>query len=251
MTPPKAPHSLQRLWEQAPPATSVFSPGRVTGLPATARRFLEHAIAPGKPLASAVRLRMHGEIKLRGWCPFTAEQVLDRERGMIWNANVRMNGLPVLGFDRIVGGAGEMRWKMLGLFPVMAASGPDVTRSAAGRLIAELIWLPSALAHPDVEWRAIDSSRVEAVVSAQGQTAALEIGIGNEGRVESLKLPRWGNPGGGEFAEVPFGGVAEKERTFGGYTIPTRLRVGWFYGTDRFESEGEYVRVTVDGASFR
>jgi len=34
-------------------------------LPSAARLYLEHSIAPGTPLASAVRLRIRGEIKLR------------------------------------------------------------------------------------------------------------------------------------------------------------------------------------------
>lgn len=31
-----------------------------------------------------------------------------------------------------------------------------------------------------------------------------------------------------------------------GITIPTQLRVGWFFGSERFETEGEFFRVTVD-----
>jgi hypothetical protein len=45
--------------------------------------------------------------------------------------------------------------------------------------------------------------------------------------------------------------VAEKEATFGGLTIPSQLRIGWHFGTDRFEPEGEFFRCTIDEASFR
>jgi len=40
-------------------------------------------------------------------------------------------------------------------------------------------------------------------------------------------------------------------RSFGGYTLPTRLRAGWHFGTERFESEGEFFRVTIDDAVSR
>lgn len=59
------------------------------------------------------------------------------------------------------------------------------------------------------------------------------------------------NPGGGPFRYVPFGAVVEEDRRFGDYTIPSRLRVGWYIGTDRFEREGEFFRVTVDDAAYR
>lgn len=64
-------------------------------------------------------------------------------------------------------------------------------------------------------------------------------------------MPHWGNPGGAEFGYEDFGGVVVEEGTFGDYTIPTRLRIGWYFGTDRFEPEGEFFRVTVDEATYR
>ncbi len=88
---------------------------------------------------------MHGEIKLKRWLPFTAEQVIRSDSQMMWKATVRRNGIPIRGFDRLVGGEGAMQWKVLGIVPVMTTSGPDITRSTVGRLEAESVWLPSAL----------------------------------------------------------------------------------------------------------
>lgn len=48
-----------------------------------------------------------------------------------------------------------------------------------------------------------------------------------------------------------FGGLIEKEATFAGYTIPVRVRAGWYFGTDEFESRGEFFRVVIDNANFR
>jgi hypothetical protein len=233
------------------PSGRAFGPGRFASLPEASRRYLEHAIAPGTPLASAVRLRMHGEIKLRRWLPFTAEQVIHWGRGMIWKAAVRMKGMTIRGFDRLVDGEGVMRWKRLGIIPVMVASGPDITRSAAGRLMAESAWLPSALCGDDVSWTAVDSLHPHARLTVQGEPGELGLTINAEGSVKNLSLCRWGNPGGKEFSYVDFGGVVEDEGTFAGYTIPTRLRVGWHFGTDRFEREGEFFRAVVDGAAYR
>ena len=68
--------SLDELWNSAPPSDRAFDTRQLSGLPEGARRYLEHTIVAGTPLATAVRLRMHGEIKLKGWCPFSAEQVI-------------------------------------------------------------------------------------------------------------------------------------------------------------------------------
>jgi hypothetical protein len=194
---------------------------------------------------------MHGEIKLQRWFPFSAEQVIRWERGMIWRATVRMHGLPIRGFDRLLDGQGEMRWKLLGLVPIMTAAGADITRSAAGRMAAESVWLPSVLCRDDVSWTAPDTSHAHASLVVLGERAELALAVDDGGRLESLKLKRWGNPEGADFHYVDFGGFVEDEGTFGGYTIPTRLRVGWHFGTERFEADGEFFRVTIDDARYR
>ena len=230
--------SLNELWDPAPFGERAFRAADLSRLPESARRYFEHAIAPGILLSRAVRLHMHGEIKLQRWLPFKAEQVIVWGRGFIWNATVRMFGMPIRGSDRLVDGEGTMRWRLFGIIPVMTASGPNITRSAAGRVGGESVWLPSVLCNDDVSWTITDSSRPRASFTVQGETVELELTLDDRGRLNAVKLPRWGNPEGAEFHYVDFGVVVEEEHTFGGYTIPTRLRAGWCFDTDRFESDG-------------
>lgn len=41
----------------------------------------------------------------------------------------------------------------------------------------------------------------------------------------------------------------DEESTWAGYTIPSRLRIGWHFGTDEFE-DGEFFRATITHAEF-
>jgi len=241
---------VAELWNAARSAGGIFQPPDLAGIPEPARRYLDHAIAPGTSVATAVRLRMHGEIRLGRWLPFTAEQTIDAARGFEWQATVRFGAVPMFrGFDRLLDGVGEMRWKLLGLIPVVTAKGPDVTRSAIGRFTAESIWLPSVLVR-DVSWFAPDSEHLTATFRGSQNAHSVELTIDPSGRVESLGVYRWGNPGGGPFRLEKFGGVIEAERTFSGFTIPSRVRVGWYFGSPRFESEGEFFRATIHDAIF-
>jgi len=93
--------SIETLWQSAPPSEHSFNPQSLIDLPHLARRYLEQAIVPGTPLASAVRFWMHGEIKLgEKWHPFKGEEVICWNRGMIWRATTWMNGLPIWGAFR-------------------------------------------------------------------------------------------------------------------------------------------------------
>ena len=241
---------LDEFFYTAPKASRTFDPADIAHLPQPAQRYLAHAIAPDTPLATAVRLRMHGAIKLKRWRRFTAEQVIVRDRGMIWRAKVKMAGATIRGFDRFVDGAGEMQWRLCGLLPVLAASGPDVTRSAAGRFAAESVWLPSLLCKEDVAWSAAGTGIAHARFSVDEHDEEVTLSLSG-GSLQSVALPRWGNPDGQDFHEVEFGAAIDQEGTFEGYTIPVRLRVGWYFGTARFEREGKFFQATIDDAVFR
>ncbi|WP_084176500.1 DUF6920 family protein [[Limnothrix rosea] IAM M-220] len=251
--------SMEDLWRSPLIHDRPFDPDFLTNLPPVAKRYLETAISPqlrntiaDKPLASAVRLWMHGEIKLgQQWHPFKGEEVIHWQRGMVWRATTWMKGLPIWGADRLVDGVGSMQWKMLGLFPVMQASGQDVSRSGVGRVQGEAVWLPSVLCQPEIGWLDLDESTAQANFTIFGEPAHLVLSVNHVGLLESVKLARWGNPAGDTYGYVNFGGIVEKNETFSGYTIPTRLRIGWFFGGDRFASEGEFFRCTIDNAIYR
>jgi hypothetical protein len=102
----------------------TFDPAMTREFPEPARRWLSHAIEPGTPLWSRAELTMRGRIKLGRWRPFTARQVLAPPDGYLWAATARVAGLPVTGYDRLGSGAGEMRWRLLRLIPVLTAAGP-------------------------------------------------------------------------------------------------------------------------------
>jgi hypothetical protein len=243
--------SLDDLWNSAPSSDRTFHPTQISLLPEVARRYLEHAITPGTSLRTSVRLRMHGEIKRKGWLPFTAEQVIGQGRDLISRATMRSKMSTIRRFDRFVDGEGAMRWKLFGLFPVMTASGPEIRRSAAGRVQGESIWLPSILCGDGVSWTADDSFQPVAHFTVRTDSQPLSLTIDNKGGLRSVKLRRWGNPEGSEFHDATFGGVVEEEGVFGGYTIPTRVRIGWYFGTDRFKQDGELFRAMVDDAQYR
>jgi len=244
--------TLDDLWRDVPPSAGTFDPAALSHLPAAARRYLEHAIAPGTPLCSAVRLEMEGQIRLKDkWLPFEAEQVIRWDRGLIWRARTRMGPLSIRGSDRFIDGQGAMRWKLLGLIPVMSADGPDISRSAAARLQAESMWIPSVLLGEGARWREDEAGKARVTVAVPGHEAELSLEIDQDGRLLQTAMRRWGNPDGGAFREMDFGGLALEESTFGGYTIPTRLRVGWHFGSARFEPEGEFWRATIRSATYR
>jgi len=246
---------LEELWEADPPGHhfGTYDPSVLDGLPPVARRYLAHAIEPGAPLHQAARLTMHGEIKLDKWYPFKAEQVVRVGRGFIWRAKARMAPLvSVKGSDAFVDGIGQMRWKVLGLIPVMTGDGPDISRSAAARAQLETLLMPSALLHESVHWSAEqDDEHALVTIDFAGYQGCLRLCVDHDGRLLDISTRRWGNPDGGQFQEHDFGGYFEEEARFGPFTVCKRIRCGWYFGSDRYAEEGEFFHGTIDDIVFR
>ena len=229
---------------------TVFEPGMADQLPPPAARWLRHAIQPGTPLRQVALLHMHGQIRTRRWLPFTAQQVLAPPRGFVWAATAGRWPLRIRGFDRYTRGTGELCWRVLGVVPVVAAAGDDVTRSAAGRLAAELVLVPGAALDSGISWEALDQRHATAHAAIGSVDHRVTIEVDDRGALCSLWLPRWGNPEGGVFAEHRFGVTFADEINLDGYTIPTTLCAGWGLGTDTWPS-GVFFRATIDRARFQ
>lgn len=241
----------ERLARSAVPPTG-FDPAMTESLPEPARRWLTHVIAPGTPLARAVTLHMRGHIRLGRWIRFRAVQVHAPPAGFIWAARVRWGPVWLGGYDRYLDATGEMRWRLFGRIPVMSASGPDLDRSAAGRVALDSLLVPTAWLQEAVTWRTGDNDDTAVAEWHVGdQTLPVTLTVGPDGALRSLTMPRWAQPGGHPWGEYPCGGTFAGETDFGGVKLSRTIRAGYFYGTDKWDSPaGEFFRAEITQARF-
>ncbi|MFB9476675.1 DUF6544 family protein [Nonomuraea salmonea] len=253
LAPPHLTQQARHDWDllqAGTPAPRPFDPAEADLLPEPARRWVLHAIEAGTPLLCSAVLRMRGDIRLGRWRRFEALQVLAPMEGFVWTARAWMGALPVSGFDRYRAGVGEMRWRLLDAVPVMSGTGPDITRSAAGRLACEFVMAPAAALDPRLRWKPLDDDRVIAVVPVGGEDFDVTLTVAPTGMLTAVTVERWGNPDKGPFRSHLFGVVCGDEATFDGFTVPARLRGGWWPGTGRW-ADGEFIRFKVEDALFR
>lgn len=226
----------------------VFGPDQLADLPEAAQGFLGAALSPGVALTPVVRLEMEGEIKLKDWTPFRARQVLRAGEGFVWEATAGRPPVVSKGGDSYWRGEGSLDFRLWGLIPVARDAGPDVDRSAAGRLAVETVaWAPQFLVPGSgARWSGVDSSTALVNVPAGETTFDVTVTVDDEGRLRQVSTLRWGKAGG-VLDLHGFGGAVDEHRDITGVTIATRGRVGWWWGTDR-QSEGEFFRYRVTDA---
>lgn len=144
--------------------------------------------------------------------------------------------MAVSGEDYFVDGEGVTHIRLFGRVPLVKGSGPDISRSALGRMVAKSVLIPSALLpQSGAVWHGGDENHVRVEMKAAGEAPTLTVGVAEDGRLREAMLERWGNQAdNGEYTHTPFGINVDEESTLGGYTIPSQLRAGWWYGTDRY-----------------
>ncbi|WP_024793186.1 DUF6544 family protein [Tomitella biformata] len=233
---------LARL-QGGPGVTATFDESEIAGLDEPVRRYLSTAIAPNTPLHSCVQIKMRGTIKLRRWLPFRARQILAPTTGFIWRA--RVAGL-ISGYDQYFEESGAMRWRLGGLLPLAQMSGPDVSRSAAGRGAAESVWAPTTLLPRfGVRWAAVDETTITARRALGPTETSLTLRLDGTGQIASFIFDRWGDPdSSGAWGLHPFGGEVTAHRVFDGMSIPSAGRLGWNFGTGGWAA-GEFFRFEI------
>jgi hypothetical protein len=216
---------------------SHFTQELVAGLDEPVRRYFSHAIRDGAPLAGRFAFSMAGRIKVNTvWLPFTADQESDRE-SFVWTARVGVGPLTVLKVsDRYASGAGLMEGRLFGRRTVFRADGQHTTRSAAARAALDACaFAPaSVLPHLGVSWRAESAELIVASWELPPERPQVRIRIDHAGAIRAVSAERWDRKDTPDYQYIPCGGDIHAEGRFGDFTVPSRITVGWWYGTERY-----------------
>jgi hypothetical protein len=247
--------SVRRVREallQASGPGDRFDPDSLDTLPPAAAKYLRHALAAGAPLWRTADLRVRGRLRAEGsaeWLPFHARQRLSGGRGFLREGRISvLRRLDLEGAEWLVGDEAGSAWALAGWIPTLAEEpGDEASRSAAGRLLAELVWLPGELTpQRGAVWSGGDADT--AVVTPAGAASPRAITVAEDGRLRSVSLVRRRPSTSGAISVAPWGLVFEDEGRFGDLSVPIRFRGIWGMGTDEHE---EVLEADVDAIGWR
>jgi len=192
-----------------------------------ARVLPDHTAAP-----SRVRLAQRGEMTQRPGgrrLHFRAVQVYAvGEVGFEWRAGFGPNPLVrVRVLDRYRNGEGLLVAKVWGLVTATRSAGPGTDRAEAMRYLAELPWVPHAMAaNPDLSWRELEDGSVEVSTLVGGRAASVQLSFDDTGLIRSASgiRPRLA---GRAAIDTPFTGTFRDYVELGGIRVPKRAEVSW------------------------
>lgn len=221
-----------RMWAAAAPARPIDG-SRLGRLPPPVRSYLERALGRRERTVASARLRHGGAFrpKLDGpWRPIEGVQYFATDPpGFVWWGRLHIS--PVLWIDardRAIGGVGSMLVQAASTVTLADARGPEIDQGALLRLLAELLWLPTALLDErHIAWTPLDDRRAMATLTVGGRKASGVFEFGDDGLPAAFRAERYRDLGRGRSALTPFTGVSEDYRPVDGLLVPHRMTAVW------------------------
>jgi hypothetical protein len=201
-------------------------------LPEAIARHLEQVLPERGSTPERIRLTQRGEMVQKPGgrrLDFTAVEELGvRSVDFEWRAAFGPNPLVrMIVVDRYRGGEGSLSAKVWGLIPAARSSGPDADRGEAMRYLAELPWVPHAIAsNPELSWRELDDGSVEVATLVGGRAASVNLSFDDEGLIRAASgiRPRLA---GRTAIDTPFAGSFGDYVELGGIRVPGSAEVSW------------------------
>jgi uncharacterized protein DUF6544 len=200
----------------------------VGALPPPVARYRELAVGDRAPVLT-LKLRHVGTfcmsssakpLPIRGTQLFTSDPP-----GFVWSARVRMfPGIWVDARDMAANGEGSMRVLLDSTVPIADARGPELDQGSALRLLAEMVWYPTALFDARyVTWSALDAVHAVATLRFGERQVSGTFEFGADGLPVGMTAERSMNKVGLR----PWGGTYGDWRSVSGMRVPFEARVTW------------------------
>lgn len=180
---------------RAPMTTRHVDFRELEGLPAPVRRYLRAVLTDGQPVVAAVSVKHSGTFNMgeaaERWRPFaSAQRVITRRPGFVWDARIRMApGMTVFVHDAYALGDGILIAKLFGLLTVMdQPRTPELAHGELMRFFAEAAWYPTALLPSlGVHWEAIDDQQASAALTDGDTTVRLVVTFDEHGMISAVR----------------------------------------------------------------
>lgn len=145
--------------------------------------------------------------------------------GFIWVGRVRLApGIWLDARDQLVEGRGSMRVLLDDTITLADATGPHLDQAATLRLLAEMVWYPTALFDSRfVTWEAVDAAHARATLHVADVRVTATFVFGEDGYPRSMSAERYHDSGGLH----GWGGTYSDWRDVGGMRVPFEAEVSW------------------------
>lgn len=220
-----------RFREEEIYSTDVLTENDMQHLPEPVKKYIRFAGFVGKEKISNVFLKARGQIRSSeksGWMQFTSEQYnffANPFRAFYIRA-VKM-GVPAVGFHLYKNETATMVIKLLNLFTVVDAKGPEMNQAETVTVLNDMCFIaPGSLISKNITWETMDTGQVKATFINGQITVSAILSFDEEGKlVNFLSFDRFETADGKIYINNPWETPVKEYRKFGDYYLPAKADV--------------------------
>jgi len=173
-------------------ADEILTEQDLKPLPDPVQRYIRYTGAVGKPKVNNFRVDFTGKIRSKEqgvWMPFTSRQYnfLNTPTRLFFLHAVMMQ-LPVEGYHRYLNGSAVMDIRLLSLFRVQYADGPDMNVAETVTIFNDMcVMAPATLIDPRITWLGSDSMSVKASFRCSNITINATLFFNRDGQLVNFE----------------------------------------------------------------
>jgi hypothetical protein len=210
--------------------TDVLTENHMQHLPEPVKKYIRYAGFVGKEKISNVFLKASGQIRSSeksGWMQFTSEQYnfFENPFRAFYIRAVKM-GVPAVGLHLYKNQTATMVIKLLNLFKVVDAKGPEMNQGETVTVLNEMCFMaPGSLISKNITWETMDAGQVKATFTNGQITVSAILTFDEEGKlVNFLSFDRF-DTDGKTYTNLPWETPVTEYRTVNGYHLPSKADV--------------------------
>lgn len=202
-------------------------------------RYLKKSGVVGQTRRNLAHIIHAGEFRLKPtqrWLSIKGEYKFNPEAAeFVWDASIKF--FPLINIsvrDEYRNGIGRSLVRLKPLFTIADQTGPEINESSLGRLLIEMVLIPTALVpNENLSWEPVDATHARVVFTNHGLRVAADFEFSKDDLPVKTSIQRFGN----------FDGIMKKNlfvcemsqfEMFEGLLIPTNIKGGWDFLTETF-----------------
>jgi hypothetical protein len=220
-----------RFQSEKPVRTEILTENDMQHLPEPVKKYIRIAGFVGKEKISNVFLKASGQIRSSeksGWMQFTSEQYnfFENPFRAFYIRAVKM-GVPAVGLHLYKNEAATMVIKLLNLFKVVDAKGPEMNQAETVTVLNDMCFMaPGSLIDKNITWETMNAGQVKATFTNGQITISAILTFDEEGKLMNfLSFDRFETSDGKIYINNPWETPVTEYRKIGDYYLPSKADV--------------------------
>lgn len=225
----------------------LISEEDLSHLPGPVRRYLQYAGVVGTEKVRKIHMKANGEMRLdreKNWAAVDVDQIsYFDEMTRLFYITMNFKGIDIAGVHHYEEAKAIMKIKLLDLFTVADAAGPEMDMGETVTVFNDIcILAPSKLIEDNIRWEEIDDHRAKAYYTNKDITVSAILFFNDEGRlIDFHSEDRYHFNSDGSYSRIPWSTPIGEYRNINGLNLPSYAEAVWHYD----EGDFSYARFNI------